>query len=129
MNMLRGAAVAACALMLNACGAGALAGPLLSAASPAAAASGPAVEAKAGRVSIEGRRALILAANAYQAAASAAAIAVKAGAFDKAALIRLSALNDRALTLLESGAAGMADVERAAALFAIADEISRIGGK
>lgn len=106
--------------------------PACAAIGPAVAVFGsisPSVHATGDKVILNGTRALILANNAYQGAALSVAPFVAAKRFTPSDVNRIEKLNDRALQLLQEGDAGMTVAQRAAGVFAIADELTRLTGK
>lgn len=125
MKSLKLAVLGALAFAITACG-------VLSLASSAASVLGThstSVSSTADKVIIEGTRGLILANNAYQAAANGLAPFVANKRFPPATVDRIEKLNNRALFLLQQGDAGMTAAQRAAGVFAIADELSALAGK
>jgi hypothetical protein len=116
----------ALALSVSACAA---AIPLIGTAVDVLGKHSTAVSTTADTVIINGSRGLILANNAYQAAANGVAPFVAAKRFSPATVDRIEKLNDRALQLLDQGDAGMTLAQRAAGVFAIADELSALAGK
>ena len=86
----------------------------------------PAVHTTSDKVVLEGTRALVLANNAYQAAANGIAPFVAAHAFTPAQVDRIEALSNRANDLLQKGDVGLTQAQRAAEVFAIADELAQL---
>ncbi|MDQ3024169.1 MAG: hypothetical protein M3R04_07290 [bacterium] len=89
----------------------------------------PGVVAQGDKVVLEGKRAFLLAVNAYQGAANALAPVVASKRLDAATVNQIEALNERAHTLIGKGEDGIELADSTAGLFAIADEFSAIAGK
>lgn len=126
MRSLRLALVAFASFAIVACAA---ALPLITTAVDVLGSRSTAVSVAADKVVIEGTRGLILAHNAYQAAANGVAPFVASKRFTPAQVDRIEALSNRAVFLLDKGDAGMTVAQRAAGVFAIADDLNRTIGK
>jgi hypothetical protein len=128
MKSLRLTAIGLAALALTACAAlGAAAPSLIS--SIISGVSSPAVKTTSDTVLLEGTRALVLANNAYQGAANGLAPFVAAKRFTPAQVDRIEALSNKAYDLLQKGDTSLTAAQRAAGVFAIADELNRMIGK
>lgn len=78
-------------------------------------------------VVMRGTQALLVAHNAYQTAASVAQAWVASGQATPAQLNRIEQLNDRALSLLETGGRGLTIAQRAAEVMNIVAELNLFG--
>lgn len=88
-----------------------------------------AVSATSDKVVLEGTRALTLANYAYAGAANAAVPFVRNKRLPPATVDRIEQLSNRANDLLEKGDSGLTLAQRAAAVFAIADQLNALIGK
>ena len=119
-------AVAAACLLLNGCAAV----PVVSAVSAISdVVASKAVRSTHNTVTIEGTRALVLAHNAYQGAAELATLAIKSGRLSDDQVRKIVQLNNRATAILEDTGEALTATKKAAALFALADEINRALGR
>ena len=81
------------------------------------------------KVQLEGKRGLILASNAYQAAGALVVPLINADKLSPAQVDRVEKLNAQAVALLSGAERGLSIAQRAAGVFAVADELTRIAGK
>ncbi|MBA2717734.1 MAG: hypothetical protein H0U52_00635 [Chloroflexi bacterium] len=91
--------------------------------------SSPAVKVAGDKVQLEGKRALVLASNAYQGAGALIVPLINADKLSVAQVNRVEALNKAAVRLLEGSDKGLSLAGRAAGIFSIADELTRIAGR
>lgn len=98
-------------------------------ANPAANQTAAATTTAGGTVIMRGTQGLIVANNAYQSAAAIAEAYVRAGHATPAQLVRIRALNNRAIALLEGGASGLTVAQRAAEVLNIVAELNLFGGR
>jgi hypothetical protein len=120
-------AVAAACLSLSLNGCAAL-GPALAIADTVTTVSST-VSVVNDKVQLEGKRALILASNAYQAAGALVVPLINADKLTPAQVDRVEALNAMATRALAGSERGLSIAQRAAQVFAAADELTSLAGK
>lgn len=124
--MVRSILTALCALFLSACavmGAGAA----LDAASNII--TSPAVSVVGDKVQLEGKRALVIASNAYQGAGALVVPLINEDKLTPAQVDRVEKLNAQAVALLAGTDKALSLAERAAGILSISDELTRIAGR
>lgn len=92
-------------------------------------AQGSSISVAGNKVILEGTRGLLLAHNAYQGAAYAVAPLVRTGKLPAETVNRIEVLNEKAIALLRGADSTQSIASRSANLFAIADELLKLGGK
>lgn len=91
--------------------------------------SSPAVKVAGDKVQLEGKRGLVLASNAYQGAGALIVPLINADKLSAAQVDRVETLNKAAVRLLSGADTGLSIASRAAGVFSIADELTRIAGR